>query len=107
MEQSLIIIKPSGVERGLIGPIIERFQRKGLIIAGLKMMMLNEDLLRQHYAHLVDKPFFPSLLRSMTACPVIVMCLKGKDAIAVIRVPLSAPLTAVTQLRALSAVILA
>lgn len=85
MEQSLIIIKPSGVERGLVGPIIGRFQQKGLVIAGLKMMMLNEDLLRQHYAHLVDKPFFASLIKSMTACPVIVMCLRGKYAIAVIR----------------------
>ncbi len=85
MQQSLIIIKPSGVERGLIGKIIDRFQQKGLIIAGLKMMRLDESLLREHYAHLVDKPFFPSLLRSMMASPVIVMCLKGKDAIAVIR----------------------
>ena len=85
MQQSLIIIKPSGVERGLIGKIIDRFQQKGLIIAGLKMMRLDEGLLREHYAHLVDKPFFPSLLRSMMASPVIVMCLKGKDAIAVIR----------------------
>ena len=85
MQQSLIIIKPSGVERGLIGKIIDRFQQKGLIIAGLKMMRLDEGLLREHYAHLVDKPFFPSLLRSMMASPVIVMCLKGKDAVAVIR----------------------
>lgn len=85
MQQSLIIIKPSGVERGLIGKIIDRFQQKGLIIAGLKMMRLDEGLLREHYANLVDKPFFPSLLRSMMASPVIVMCLKGKDAIAVIR----------------------
>ncbi|MGM9843132.1 MAG: nucleoside-diphosphate kinase [Muribaculaceae bacterium] len=85
MQQSLIIIKPSGVERGLIGKIIDRFQQKGLIIAGLKMMRLDEGLLREHYAHLVDKPFFPSLLRSMMASPVIVMCLKGKDVIAVIR----------------------
>ncbi|MGN1172326.1 MAG: nucleoside-diphosphate kinase [Muribaculaceae bacterium] len=85
MQQSLIIIKPSGVERGLIGKIIDRFQQKGLIIAGLKMMRLDEGLLREHYAHLVEKPFFPSLLRSMMASPVIVMCLKGKDAIAVIR----------------------
>ena len=85
MQQSLIIIKPSGVERGLIGKIIDRFQQKGLIIAGLKMMKLNEELLREHYAHLTDKPFFPSLLNSMMASPVIVMCLKGRDAIAVIR----------------------
>lgn len=59
MEQTLVIIKPSAVERGLIGEIITRFQRKGLNIAGLKMMQLGEDILREHYAHLVDRPFFP------------------------------------------------
>lgn len=85
MQQSLIIIKPSGVERGLVGKIIDRFQQKGLIIAGLKMMMLNEEILREHYAHLVDRPFFPSILSSMMASPVVVMCVKGKDAVAVVR----------------------
>lgn len=85
MQQSLIIIKPSGVERGLVGKIIDRFQQKGLIIAGLKMMMLNEEILREHYAHLVDRPFFPSILSSMMASPVVVMCVKGKDAVTVVR----------------------
>lgn len=85
MEQSLVIIKPSGVERGLIGRIVERFQQKGLIISGLKMMKLNERILREHYAHLVDKPFFPSLLSSMMASPVVVICLRGKDAVSVVR----------------------
>lgn len=85
MEQTLVIIKPSGVQRNLIGPIIERFQRKGLEIAGLKMMQLDERILREHYSHLVDRPFFPSILRSMMACPVIAMCLKGVDAVAVVR----------------------
>ncbi len=85
MQQSLIIIKPSGVERGLIGKIIDRFQQKGLIIAGLKMMKLDEKILREHYAHLVDRPFFPSILSSMMASPVVVMCIKGVDAVAVIR----------------------
>ncbi|MEE0978370.1 MAG: nucleoside-diphosphate kinase [Muribaculaceae bacterium] len=85
MEQSLIIIKPSGVERNLVGKIIDRFQQKGLIICGMKMMRLSESLLREHYAHLVKKPFFPILLESMMASPVIVMCLKGVDAMAVIR----------------------
>lgn len=85
MEQTLVIIKPSGVQRNLIGPIIERFQRKGLMIAGLKMMQLDEKILREHYSHLVERPFFPSILRSMMACPVIVMCLKGVDAVAVVR----------------------
>lgn len=85
MEKTLVIIKPGGVQRALVGPVIERFQRKGLIIAGLKMMQLDEKILREHYAHLVDRPFFPSILKSMMACPVIVICLKGVDAVAVVR----------------------
>ncbi len=85
MEKSLVIIKPSGIERNLIGPIIERFQRKGLIIAGLKMMQLDEKILRVHYAHLVDRPFFPSILASMMASPVVVICLEGVNAVAVVR----------------------
>lgn len=85
MEQTLVIIKPSGVERALIGEIISRFQHKGLIIAGLKMMQLDEAILREHYAHLVDRPFFPLILKSMMASPVVVMCLRGKDAVAVVR----------------------
>jgi len=83
MEKTLIILKPSTVQRGLVGEVIDRFQKKGLIIAGMKMMQLDEAILREHYAHLVDRPFFPSLLRSMMATPVIVMCLKGKDVVAV------------------------
>lgn len=85
MEQTLVIIKPSAVERGLIGEIITRFQRKGLNIAGLKMMQLGEDILREHYAHLVERPFFPWILASMMATPVIVVCVKGTDAVNVVR----------------------
>ena len=85
MEQTLVIIKPSAVERGLIGEKITRFQRKGVNIAGLKMMQLGEDFLREHYAHLVDRPFFPWILASMMATPVIVVCVKGTDAVNVVR----------------------
>lgn len=85
MEKTLVIFKPSAIERALVGQIITRFQQKGLVIAGLKMMQLDEALLREHYAHLVDRDFFPLLLNSMMATPVIVMCLKGKDAIKVVR----------------------
>lgn len=85
MEQTFIILKPSTISRGLVGDVLTRFQRKGLIITGLKMMQLNENILREHYAHLVDRPFFPDLVRSMMATPVIVMVLKGKDAVTVVR----------------------
>lgn len=85
MEQTLVLIKPSGVIRCLIGEIISRFQHKGLIISGLKMMQLDEKILREHYAHLVDRPFFPALLNSMTRTPIIAMVLKGVDAVQVVR----------------------
>ena len=85
MQQTLVILKPSAIARGFVGPILERFQRKGLIISGMKMMQLDEQLLREHYAHLVDRPFFPLILASMMATPVIVLCLKGVDAIRVVR----------------------
>ena len=85
MEKTLIILKPSTIQRGLVGQVIDRFQRKGLILAGCKMMQLTEPLLREHYAHLVERPFFPTLLKSMMATPVIVMCLEGKDVVEVVR----------------------
>lgn len=85
MEQTLVIIKPAAVHRGLIGEIITRFEHKGLFIKGMKMVQLDEPILREHYAHLVNKPFFPDLLQSMMATPVIVMCIEGKDAVEVVR----------------------
>lgn len=84
-QQTFIIIKPGAIQRALVGDIITRYQRKGLQIVALKMMQLSESILREHYAHLVDRPFFPSLLRSMMASPVIVAVLKGDDAIEVVR----------------------
>ena len=85
MEQTLIIFKPSAIERALVGKVLSRFEQKGLTITGMKMMQLSEELLRQHYAHLVLRPFFPSVVASMTASPVIVMVLEGVDAINVVR----------------------
>lgn len=85
MEQTLIIFKPSAIGRALVGTVLSRFEQKGLTITGMKMMKLSEELLKEHYAHLVDKPFFPSIVASMTASPVIVTCLKGVDAISVVR----------------------
>lgn len=85
MEQTFIILKPSAISRSLVGDVLMRFQRKGLQITGIKMMQLTEEILREHYAHLVDRPFFPTLLKSMMATPVIVLVLKGKDAVTVVR----------------------
>lgn len=85
MEKTLVIFKPSAIQRGLVGNILTRFQQKGLVIAGIKMMQLDETILREHYSHLVEKSFFPLVLDSMMASPVIVLCLEGKDAVNVVR----------------------
>lgn len=85
MEKTLVILKPSTIERRLIGQIIQRIENRGLIICGMKMMQLDEKILREHYAHLVDKPFFPSLVEAMMASPVIVMVLKGVNVVEVFR----------------------
>ena len=68
-----------------MGEVISRFERKGLIIAGMKMVQLDDKILAEHYAHLVERPFFPLLKKSMMASPVVVMCVRGVDAVAVVR----------------------
>ena len=85
MEKTLVLLKPSCVERNLIGEVIGRIERRGLIICGMKMMQLDEKILREHYSHLVDKPFFPKLVASMMASPVVALCLKGVDVVSVFR----------------------
>lgn len=85
MERTLVLLKPSTVQRALIGEIISRFEKKGLRIAGMKMMQLDDKILEAHYMHLVGKSFFPSLKASMMKTPVVAMCLEGVDAISVVR----------------------
>ncbi|MBO8447431.1 MAG: nucleoside-diphosphate kinase [Bacteroidetes bacterium] len=85
MERTLVILKPGAVIRGLAGEVISRFEKKGLQIAGLKMMRLDDAVLDEHYAHLKDKPFFPRIKASMMAAPVIVCCVEGLDAVSVVR----------------------
>ena len=85
MEKTLVLLKPSCVERNLIGEVIGRIERRGLIICGMTMMQLDEQILREHYSHLVDKPFFPSLAESMMASPVVALVLKGVDVVSVFR----------------------
>ncbi|MEG0701255.1 MAG: nucleoside-diphosphate kinase, partial [Muribaculaceae bacterium] len=65
MEQTLVILKPSALARNLAGEVLSRFERKGLIIAGLKMIMLSEATLKEHYSHLIEKPFFKLIQNSM------------------------------------------
>ncbi|MDE7414267.1 MAG: nucleoside-diphosphate kinase [Muribaculaceae bacterium] len=85
MEKTLVILKPSAIERALVGEVVKRIEQKGILIVGMKMMQLDEKILREHYAHLVDRPFFPMLVASMMTTPVIVMCLQGKDVVEVFR----------------------
>ena len=85
LEKTLVLLKPCTVQRALIGEVINRFEKKGLRIAGLKMMQLDNAILREHYAHLVEKPFFPDLCQTMSVTPVIALALEGVDAIEVVR----------------------
>ena len=85
MERTLVIIKPDAVQRGLIGEIIIRFERRGLRIAGLKMIHIDKALARRHYAVHEGKPFYEPLIEYITSSPVVVMVLEGNDAIEVVR----------------------
>lgn len=86
MEQTLIILKPDAVQRGLLGDILSRFERKGLKIVALKMMHLDDVLLIEHYVHLKDKPFFAGLKEYMKTSPVVIACLEGVEAVKVVRI---------------------
>lgn len=85
MERTLVIIKPDGVQRSLIGEIIGRLEQRGLRIVGMKMMRISPDLARIHYAEHDGKPFFESLIEYITSGPVVVMVLEGTQAIEIVR----------------------
>ena len=85
MERTLVILKPCTIQRGLIGEIISRFEKKGLRLVGAKMIWLTDEILKEHYAHLLDKPFFGRIKDAMEVCPVIVCCWEGVDAVQVVR----------------------
>ena len=81
-ERTLILVKPDGVQRGLIGPVISRFEQSGLKIIGLKIMKLDEETAGRHYAEHVDRPFFSGLIEFITSGPIVAMCVSGPNAIA-------------------------
>ena len=85
MERTLIILKPDAVQRGLCGQIIDRFEKKGLQIVGMKMMRIPRALAQTHYQPHQGKPFYEPLVSFMTSSPVIVVAVSGKDAIAIAR----------------------
>ena len=85
MERTLIIIKPDALQRGLVGKVMTYFENKGLTLVGSKMMQLDDDLLNEHYAHLIDKPFFKGIADFMKSAPVVVQCWEGRDIVEVVR----------------------
>jgi len=90
VERTLVIIKPDGVQRQLIGPIISRLEQRGLKIIALKMMQVSQDLARRHYAVHEGKPFYESLIQYVTSGPVVAMVLEGPNAIEATRATMGA-----------------
>ena len=85
MQVTLVILKPSAVQRGLMGEVVSRFEKKGIQIVGLKMLCLSDEILEEHYSHIKEKPFYGRVKDSMQASPVVVMALKGVDVVNVVR----------------------
>ena len=84
-ETTLILLKPDCVKKNLSGDVLNRFLSKGLTVKGIKMMTLSNELLTEHYAHVADKPFFPSIVEFMQSAPVVALALEGDNAIATVR----------------------
>jgi nucleoside-diphosphate kinase len=81
MERTLILVKPDGVQRGLVGEIIGRFERRGLKLIGMKFMQITPELAAEHYAVHRERPFYNSLINYIISGPVVAMAWEGKDAI--------------------------
>jgi nucleoside-diphosphate kinase len=90
LERTLVLIKPDGVQRALIGEIISRFERKGLKLVAMKLMMVTQEIAREHYREHVSKGFYPGLEKFITSSPVIAMVWEGGNAIAKIRAMMGA-----------------
>ncbi|MFP4323436.1 MAG: nucleoside-diphosphate kinase [Anaerolineales bacterium] len=90
MERTLIIVKPDAVQRGLIGEIITRFERRGLRIIGMKFTTVSDALARAHYGEHEGKPFFEGLVSYITSAPVVLMVLEGQNAVAAARMTIGA-----------------
>ena len=85
MERTVVLVKPDGVQRGLVGEIVSRFERKGLRLASIKMISLNDAILDEWYAHHKDKAFFPNLKSYMKSYPVVGMLWEGLEAVSAVR----------------------
>lgn len=84
-ERTLVLIKPDGVQRGLVGPIVARLEGTGMKIVGMKLMRVSSDLATSHYAEHEGKPFFAGLVEYISASPVVALCLEGPSAVSITR----------------------
>ncbi len=85
MEKTLVLVKPDGVQRGLIGTVIGRIESKGLKIVGLKLIHVSEELAKEHYGEHVARPFFGDLVSFITSSPVVALAVEGDNAVSVVR----------------------
>jgi nucleoside-diphosphate kinase len=85
VERTLFLIKPDAVERGLVGDIIARFERRGFVLRGLKLVRVSEQQAAEHYVEHVGKPFYPELVEFITSGPVVAMAIEGIGAVATVR----------------------
>lgn len=84
-QRTLVLCKPDAVERGLVGEVIARIERKQLRIVAMRLLTVDEELARRHYEEHVEKPFFPELLEFITRGPTVAMVVEGTDAVSVVR----------------------
>ncbi len=91
MERSLVLVKPDGVQRGLVGEVISRLERRGLRLVAAKFMQVSKDLAEEHYAIHKGKPFYEGLIAYITSAPVMAMVWEGPNAVAAIRQTMGAP----------------
>ena len=85
MERTLVLVKPDGVQRGLIGEIVSRLERRGLKLVGMKLMRLDQPRARQHYGEHVDRPFFAGLVEFITSGPLVAMAWEADHAVEIVR----------------------
>ena len=85
VERTLVLLKPDAVQRGLVGELISRLERRGLKLVAMKLMRVDQELARRHYAEHVGKPFFSGLIEFITSSPIVAMVAEGKSAVGIVR----------------------
>ncbi len=85
MQRTLVLLKPDAVQRGLVGEIVSRLEKRGLRLAGMKLMQVSNELANKHYAEHVGKPFFNGLVEFITSSPIVAMVVEGENAVELVR----------------------